>query len=68
MIIAADLIRNLLVVCILATALVGVVFLMQRQLSLREYLLWGLLTIFLPLVGPFLTMLYRPGNKRPARH
>lgn len=54
--------RALLVVFLLTMSLLGGFFLRRRDLTLTEYVSWGLLLIFLPLLGPFLVILSRPGR------
>jgi hypothetical protein len=54
--------RTLLVICLLGMALLGGFFLRRRDLTLSEYISWGLLLVFLPLLGPFLVILSRPGK------
>jgi hypothetical protein len=56
--------RLLLVLCLLGMQILAAFFLRRRQLSLQEYLGWGLLIVFLPALGPFLAILFKPG--RPA--
>jgi hypothetical protein len=54
---------SLLLLCILSMALLAAFYLRQRRLSVGAYLLWGSLLIFLPLLGPFLVILARPGAR-----
>ena len=54
----------LLLICLLGMELLGVFCLRRRQLSVWGYLGWGLLTVLLPLLGPFLVILFRPGKRR----
>ena len=56
-----DVMRALLVLCILSMALLAAFYLRQRELSLSEYIGWGLVVVLLPLLGPFLVILSRPG-------
>lgn len=56
--------RVSLVVCALGMALLAVFFLRRRKLSLSEYLAWGLVTLLIPLLGPFLVIAVRPGQAR----
>jgi len=39
-------------------------FLRTRRLPFSAYMLWGLLALLLPLLGPFLVILSNPGGKR----
>jgi hypothetical protein len=54
--------RVLLVICLLGMTLLGGLFLRRRDLSLPEYISWGLLLVFIPLLGPFLVILSQPGK------
>jgi hypothetical protein len=54
--------RILLVICLLGMTLLGGLYLRQRDLTLSEYISWGLLLVFIPLLGPFLVILSRPGK------
>lgn len=56
-----NLIRLILSAGILALALLAAFYLRQRQMPLRAYLAWGLLALFLPILGPFLVIWVRPG-------
>ena len=53
--------RAFLVAGLMAMALLALVYLRQRRLSISEYLLWGLLAVLVPLLGPFLVIWSRPG-------
>ena len=61
MFLTPDAMRVLLVLCILSLAVLAAFYLCQRDLSLSEYLGWGLIVVMLPLVGPFLVIFLRPG-------
>jgi hypothetical protein len=60
----ADVIRVILLVDIVAMALLAFFFLRQRRLSMREYILFGLLALLVPLLGPFMVIIFRPGESR----
>jgi hypothetical protein len=45
----------------LGMALLAAFYLRQRDLTLYEYISWGMLILFVPLLGPFLVILSRPG-------
>ena len=64
MLLSAEIMRLLLLMCVLGMTFLAVFYLRRRELSLSEYIGWGLLVVLLPLLGPFLTILYQPG-KRP---
>ena len=62
--ISPDLMRLLLLACLLSMELLAGVYLSRRRLPFFAYLGWGLLAILLPVVGPFLVIWRQPG--RPA--
>jgi hypothetical protein len=62
MLLSADLMRFLLLLCIIGLAFLAAFSLRGRSLSFLGYLGWGALIIFLPLIGPFLVILFRPGS------
>jgi hypothetical protein len=53
--------RVLLIVDIIALAGLAFVYLRQRRLSWLQFCGWGLLALAIPLLGPFLVILSRPG-------
>lgn len=61
----ADFLRLLLATGVVAMAIMAISFLSTRQLPLVETLAWLLLLVILPLLGPFLVILLRPGQPRP---
>jgi hypothetical protein len=64
--ITADVIRNLLIVDMVALALLALVYLRQRRMSIIEYCFWGLLAILIPVIGPFIVIANRPGEWEPS--
>lgn len=44
--------------------LLAVLYLHRRRLSWLEYCAFGLLALFLPILGPFLVIALRPGQPR----
>jgi len=42
----------------------SMLFLRGRKLSTREYILWGLLAVAVPVMGPYLVIISKPGNQR----
>lgn len=61
--------RFLIVLTMLGMAVLAGLYLRGRSLSNREYLSWGLLLLFVPLLGPFLVILFSPGRaRRPLPH
>ena len=63
MLLSAEAMRVLLVICVVSMALLAVFYLSRRRLSLLGYIGWGLLAVLLPLAGPFIVLLARPGKK-----
>ena len=61
-----DTLRVLLYVVLFGMLLIAVLYLRQRKLSTLAYVLWGLLALILPVVGPYLVIASRPGE--PAGH
>jgi len=51
--------------CLFGMVMVAVLYLRQRKLSTMAYLLWGLLALMLPVIGPYLVITARPGE--PSR-
>jgi hypothetical protein len=66
MILSPAFLRVSLVVCMLGMALIAALYLRGRKLTWWEYLAWGLFLLLVPIFGPFLTILYRPGSPRPV--
>jgi len=54
----------LLVAGCLAMALLSIFYLRSRKLPLLGYILWGLLALLVPLLGPFLVIACKPGIPR----
>lgn len=54
----------LLVAGCLAMVLLSILYLRNRKLSLIGYILWGLLALLVPLLGPFLVIACKPGIAR----
>ena len=44
--------------------MVAVLYLRQRKLSTLAFVLWGTLALVLPVLGPFLVIVSRPGKSR----
>ncbi|HEY9075559.1 MAG TPA: hypothetical protein VIO61_03375 [Anaerolineaceae bacterium] len=62
----ADGVRLMLGITLMLLALMAVFYLRQRSMAWWEYLLWGMVAVFIPLIGPFVVMIIRPGKKRTA--
>jgi len=58
--------RLMILLILLGMELLAVFYLRQRQVSFFAYLGWGLFSLLLPVVGPFLVILSQPG--RPLLH
>ncbi len=57
-----DVIRLLLAIGLLSMAILAIVYLRRRELTITEYIGWGLLIVLLPLLGPFLVIFSQPGK------
>ncbi len=64
---AADILRVLLFACLFIQLILAALFLRGRKMSTFSYLLWGVLAIVLPLLGPYLVIASRPGKARKRR-
>ena len=58
------LIKVVLLLTILAMAFLAFFYLRRRQLPWAAYCFWGLLAMVLPVLGPFLVIVSRPGRWR----
>jgi hypothetical protein len=56
--------RLILLLNLIGMEVLAVLYLRQRRISFFSYLGWGLFSLLLPVVGPFLVILSQPG--RPA--
>ena len=63
---AADLLRALLLLDIVGSALLAIFYLRRRPISSLAFLGWGLLAVLVPVLGPILVIAARPGAARPA--
>jgi hypothetical protein len=61
---SSEIMRSLLLFCLLGMAVLAALYLRGRRLSFSEYMKWGLLIILAPLLGPFLVILAAPGEPR----
>ncbi len=59
-----DVLRMMLVVCIVGMFTLAMVYLLQRKLAWHQYLGWGLVALIFPVLGPFLVIANRPGVRR----
>ena len=58
-----DLMRSLLLVCMLTMVILAVFYLRQRKLTQMAYVFWGLIAILIPIIGPFVVIWMRPGQQ-----
>ncbi len=61
---AADLMRALILLDIVAMALFAIFYLRRRPLPWLAFLGWGLLAVLVPILGPFLVIAAHPGGAR----
>ena len=57
-----DLMRFLLLVCMLTMVILAVFYLSRRKLTHLAYVLWGLVAILIPIIGPFMLIWMKPGK------
>ena len=59
-----ELLRILLAATLIGLALFAGLYLNRRQLTSLETLGWGLVVLMVPLLGPFLVILAKPGKSK----
>ena len=59
-------IRSILIGDIVALALLALIYLRQRRMNWSSFCCWGLLAVFVPVLGPFMVIASRPGEWDPA--
>ena len=64
--ITAEIMRTLLLIVITAMLLLAIAYLSKRKLTLIAFCGWVLLALILPILGPILVILSRPGKSRSA--
>jgi hypothetical protein len=62
--ISSEVMLFIVYLCLFLMPLLAVFFLRRRKLTVFEYLLWGLLALLLPVLGPYLVIVSRPGQVR----
>jgi hypothetical protein len=62
MLLTREIMRILILVCLVGMVLLAVFYLRTRRMSLRSYVSWGLLALLVPFLGPFLVILSHPGE------
>ena len=55
--------RLIILICLVGMALLAVLYLRTRRMTLVSYISWGLLALLVPLLGPFLVILSQPGER-----
>jgi len=60
---AADFLRLLLVLFSFAMLSLSIIYLSRRKLTFWDYFGWGLVAVLIPILGPFLVIASRPGNR-----
>lgn len=60
--------RILLTFYAVSAALFSLYYLSRRRLSLEEWVVWGGITLCLPVLGPFLSISLHPGPGKRRRH
>ena len=66
--ISPDLMRLLLLICILSMPMLAAFYLRQRGLAPLEYAFWGLCAILIPIIGPFFVIWIKPGQRIRSLH
>ena len=64
MLIQPETLRLVLATGLFAMLVLAAFYLRTRELSFLKYLGWGMFAVMLPLLGPFLVILSRPGKQR----
>ena len=60
--------RTFLIVTMITVAVIAILYLRRRKLSITGYLWWGTLILLLPILGPILVIAAAPGAaKAPTR-
>jgi len=57
-----EILRIMLFACLFGMVMVAIFYLRQRKLSTMAYLLWGLFAVVVPVLGPYLVIISRPGE------
>ncbi len=64
MALSADIMRVFILGDLIAMVLLAGFYLRRRTLSWPAFIAWGLLALFLPVMGPFLVISLHPGEQR----
>ncbi|HSG26274.1 MAG TPA: hypothetical protein VLA32_09165 [Anaerolineales bacterium] len=57
-----EILRIMLFACLFGMVMVAIFYLRQRKLTTLAYLLWGLFAVVVPVLGPYLVIISRPGE------
>ena len=64
--------QTIFLLFLIAEFLLAIFYLRRCQLNFGAYTLWGLFALLVPVLGPFLVILSRPGKcyqkRKPAYH
>ncbi len=58
-----EILRTLLVVYVVVAFILAVFYLLRRNLTPLEFVLWGGLALLVPVFGPFFVIAARPGPR-----
>jgi hypothetical protein len=61
----AETLRLLLLLFLFAMYVLALLYLRRRPLTWSQFAVWGLFALLVPLLGPFLVILAKPGQTRP---
>ena len=59
--------RAILFLYLIASFLLAIFYLRDRNLKFGEYALWGLFALLIPALGPFIVILSQPGERSTQR-
>ena len=62
--ISPDLMRSFLLACMLTMIILAVFNLRRRKLMHLAYVLWGLVAILIPIIGPFMIIWMKSGEQQ----
>ena len=62
--ISPELMREMLLMCMVSLVNLATFYLRGRKLTPLKYALWGLAAILIPVIGPFFVIWMKPGDKR----
>ena len=64
---SAGTLRLLLIAFLFAMYILALLYLRGRSLTGRQFAIWALIALLIPIVGPLFTILVRPGERRFRR-